>query len=509
MIPEADVCLLLEGTYPFVSGGVSSWTHDLITAHSDLSFTLFVILPPNQPLIHKYQVPDNVVHIHHYFLNQLPEGKKKLKNYTQILKKLEQPLLEIQSHGDHLAFKQLIEILAPYHGVLGTHLLLNSPEAWKMLQDMYYKTLPKASFLDYFWSWRGLLTGLYSMLLAPLPQAKIYHSVSTGYAGLLLARAVWEYKRPALLTEHGIYTNERRIEIALADWLYEIPHDHLNVDKTEKQLRDLWIDSFISYSRICYQATSQIITLYEGNQQFQRMDDAPIEKLRVIPNGVDYEKFSTIVREVNEKIPVVVLIGRVVPIKDIKTFLRAAQRIHQAIPEVEVWILGPTEEDEEYFNECQHMVEFLKLEKIVTFKGKVNLVDYLGKVDVIVLTSISEAQPLVILEAGASGIPSVTTNVGACKEMILGRPTENPQLGPGGAITSLASPDETAAAVIELINDKTWYQTCGQAIQQRTRDYYNKKDLDKTYRQLYLEQIEISNKSLDSQICSLKNGYQL
>ena len=41
---EADICLILEGTYPYVAGGVSSWTHDLIRAQPDLSFHLLTLL---------------------------------------------------------------------------------------------------------------------------------------------------------------------------------------------------------------------------------------------------------------------------------------------------------------------------------------------------------------------------------------------------------------------------------------------------------------------------------
>ncbi len=43
--PTADVCLILEGTYPFVSGGVSSWTHDLIQKQSHLTFHVLALLP--------------------------------------------------------------------------------------------------------------------------------------------------------------------------------------------------------------------------------------------------------------------------------------------------------------------------------------------------------------------------------------------------------------------------------------------------------------------------------
>src|SRR5512140_699970 len=40
---RADVCLLLEGTYPYVAGGVSSWVHVIISNLPDLSFTLLHI----------------------------------------------------------------------------------------------------------------------------------------------------------------------------------------------------------------------------------------------------------------------------------------------------------------------------------------------------------------------------------------------------------------------------------------------------------------------------------
>ena len=38
----ADVCLVLEGTYPYVRGGVSTWVHDLIGSLPDLRFALLI-----------------------------------------------------------------------------------------------------------------------------------------------------------------------------------------------------------------------------------------------------------------------------------------------------------------------------------------------------------------------------------------------------------------------------------------------------------------------------------
>ena len=37
-IEPADVCLFLEGTYPYATGGVSTWTHELIKMQSHLKF---------------------------------------------------------------------------------------------------------------------------------------------------------------------------------------------------------------------------------------------------------------------------------------------------------------------------------------------------------------------------------------------------------------------------------------------------------------------------------------
>src|SRR5437867_12747995 len=59
---RADVCLVLEGTYPYVSGGVSSWVHDLIRSLPDLRFALVHIGPKRGTYTGKrYTLPDNVV----------------------------------------------------------------------------------------------------------------------------------------------------------------------------------------------------------------------------------------------------------------------------------------------------------------------------------------------------------------------------------------------------------------------------------------------------------------
>jgi len=102
-----------------------------------------------------------------------------------------------------------------------------------------------------------------------------------------------------------------------------------------------------------------------------------------------------------------------------------------------------------------------------------------------VLTSISEAQPLVVLEAGAAGIPSVTTDVGSCRELLYGRRGESPALGPGGDVTPLCHPSATAHAMAHLLTDRSWYERCSRAIKERVRVAYHKRVVDQAYRDLY------------------------
>ncbi|MGE0590979.1 MAG: GT4 family glycosyltransferase PelF [Vicinamibacterales bacterium] len=478
-----DVCLVLEGTYPYVTGGVSNWAHDLIRAQSHLTFHLVTLVPPGPEGPLRFEVPSNVIGMTRVELQTLPAGTARPARVRAVMARLEAPLLRLTTRGDLADVAEVMAALGEAGPGIGREALLNSRSAWDLLVRMYEQQCPHVSFLEYFWTWRTLLLGLYSVLLAPLVPARTYHALCTGYAGLYAARAGQETGRPVLLTEHGIYTNERRIEITMADWLQEDSLRTLSIDRLHRDLRDLWVDTFTSYSRACYAACSRIITLYEGNTQLQVQDGADPGRLLVIPNGI--ELADTVIRARDDAPPTIALIGRVVPIKDIKTFLRACAALRDHVPDVRVWILGPLEEDPDYVAECRQLTAHLDLESTVEFKGKVALADYFPRLDVVVLTSVSEAQPLVILEGAAVGIPSVATDVGACREMILGRSDEDPPLGAAGAVTPLANPAATADALRRLLTDRAFYVQCGQVAQARVRRYYDKAVLDASYRELY------------------------
>jgi len=492
--PQADICLILEGTYPYVLGGVSQWAHELISDLSDHTFHLWTVVAPSADTTLQYPLPNNVVGITPVVLQSLPPGNRPFGSAGPLFKRLKKPLIRLQTEGRLEDLKEVLDILGPHRDKLGRRVLLDSHDAWEFMVGMYQTYFSGLSFIDYFWSWRGLFDGLFSVLLTEIPRAGAYHAVSTGYAGLLAARATLETGRPALLTEHGIYTNERRIEISISDWVQAPSFSRLSIDKKAPDLKDLWIQTFENYSRVCYQAVDQIITLYQGNQRFQEVDGASSEKFRIIPNGINYAEFAGIARE-KERVPTIALIGRVVPIKDVKTFIRATALLVKTLPDLRAYVIGPKDADAAYFDECKDLVKHLGLEKTMLFTGRVDTKDYLGKIDVNVLTSVSEAQPLVILEAAALGIPSVATDVGSCREMILGTATPSMALGPGGEITPLSSPQQTAQAVLRLLQDREWYERASRASQERVRRYYNQADLVAEYQDIYRDALARSKNS--------------
>uniref|UniRef100_A4WZW4 Uncharacterized ABC-type transport system permease components-like protein n=1 Tax=Cereibacter sphaeroides (strain ATCC 17025 / ATH 2.4.3) TaxID=349102 RepID=A4WZW4_CERS5 len=497
MTPPAepvDVCIVVEGCYPYVAGGVSSWLDWLIRKQPDLSFGVVAVTADDRPREPKYRLAPNVRFLQRLALAPDEHGEAEPRPILD-----PEPLAELLCHilrdGDAAAFAGLLA-LAGRPVRRGSPLsrrapapptradFIHSRPAWQALTRSYDRLAPQASFTDFFWAWQSLVGGLMSVVFAPLPRARCYHAISTGYAGLYAARAALATGRPCAITEHGIYTNERRIDLVMADWITDrIDSGLLGLDQ-RMDVRDFWIRSFESYASIAYAASSRITTLYGANQTLQRPMGARDEQMEVIPNGIEIERFGTLGRLPHPR-PTVALIGRVVPIKDIEAFIAAAPVILTAVPEAEILILGPMDEDPDYFDLCRRRIAELGLEEAIRFTGKVDLRDYLPRIDLIVLTSISEAQPLVLLEAGAAGIPCVTTDVGSCREIVEGAPEESPNFGIAGRVVPPMDSQAIGAAVAELLADAGERARCGAVLRRRVETAFLSETSAARYRTLY------------------------
>ena len=482
---EADVCLIVEGCYPYVPGGVSGWIDWLLRSQTEKSFSVVVLWPKPTDQPPRYALPPNVVSLHHLYLQDFGDPPTRRMPPGIKIDGLAEALHHLINEGGAGSLSRVAAEIEELRRQMPLPLLFNSPIAWEVIKRMYGQGMPYGSFLHFFWAWRALLGGLFATLEFELPRAKVYHTISTGYAGILAARASLETGRPAVLTEHGIYTNERRIELLMADWVTDtIDKGHTLVDP-RFDLRDMWITAFEAYARTCYQACTEVITLYADNQRIQRELGASPARLRVIANGIDMKRFVGIERAPVDSRPTMALIGRVVPIKDVKTFIAAADQLRRKIPDLRALVLGPLDEDPDYAAECHALVAAADLGETVELTGTVNILDYLSQIHVLVLTSLSESQPLVVLEAGAAGIPFVSTNVGSCREIIEGRADEMPRLGPGGIVTNLVAPGEIAEAVGRLLTDPDLRRRFGEALRQRVAANYTSEQAAAAYRVLY------------------------
>lgn len=486
---EYDVCLLLEGTYPFVAGGVSTWIHNLIKGMPELTFTAVCILASSKEKAeYRYDVPDNFVDPQIVYLHdpvEIPKNpfKRISSKDMEALKRFHYRM----DRSDISMMRGMVELFRDERFPLSE--LFHGKKAWDLLVERYKPETNNESFIDYFWTFRFTHLPIFKMLPLDLPKARVYHTISTGYAGLLGVIARVMTGRPLLLTEHGIYVKERKIEISQAEWVYRKKDERLRIDSKLGAFQTFWIRMFEQLARLCYDYSSAIYTLYEGNRQLEIQEGADPDKIRIIPNGISLDNFLGLKAEDHDYQGqtefAVGFVGRVVPIKDVKTFLRAIKIVAIKIEKLKVYIMGPTEEDKEYYEECVNLVRLLHLEDVVEFTGKVKVTDYLPNLDVIVLTSISEAQPLVIMEANCAGIPAVASDVGSCRELLEGRTVSDQALGPSGIVTKVADPVSTGEAILKILTSPILRQRMSRAGIERVKTFYKESDLNERYLNIY------------------------
>ncbi|MEI6723006.1 MAG: GT4 family glycosyltransferase PelF, partial [Betaproteobacteria bacterium] len=399
---EADIALLLEGTFPYVAGGVSSWVNQIIRAFPEYRFALvFIGSQASDYGEMKYKLPDNVVHVERHYIHSAA-AKPRVRHQDgdpatyDMVQRLHAYFRSPTPEGEAVIGESLAALSSS--GGLTEESFLYSRASWDYTTDQYRQFSRDPSFIDYFWTIRVMHQPLWllSRVAEQMIPVKAYHTISTGYAGFLAAILKWKTGRPVILSEHGIYTKERKIDLFQSQWIKD-NRDAFTKDPAEiGYLRALWIRFFESLGRMCYSASDDIVALYETNRLRQVADGADPARTRNIPNGIDLPRLSKLraLRPADPP-PILCLLGRVVPIKDLKTFIRAMRTVVNRMPEAEGWIAGPEDEDPGYVAECKDLVESLDLGDSVKFLGFQRIDALLPQVGLLVLSSISEALPLV------------------------------------------------------------------------------------------------------------------
>lgn len=462
------VCLVLEGCYPYVNGGVSSWVHNYILATKDIEYILCTIYP-NRESKGKfvYDIPDNVVEIVEYFMDDFEVGESD-KKYN--------PSADFINETKNIIYGNDVNWNIIFDEVTGKKFDLcaffKSVEYIKLVTDISENYLVDAGFSNAFFTLRSILTPIFYLLQVDIPDADLYHSIVTGYGGLLASCGSYIHNKPFVLSEHGIYPREREEELLQATWVID-------------SFRKVWIDFFYTLSKCSYKYAHIVTSLYAHAKDLQIEIGCDSKKCLIIPNGIHFDKYSKIKPKKDNGFIDIGAIIRFSPIKDIKTMLYAFHELKSKFPNARLHILGGTN-DEEYKIECLNLIELLNLEDVL-IRGQVNVLDTLNEFDFTILTSISEGQPLVILESFAAGRPVVCTDVGSCSEIIYGI-NKNEQ--PAGFCCKSMDSFGIANSMLELCRNKKLIETLGKNGQKRVENYYGYQKMLDNYKMSYEEAIK-------------------
>lgn len=469
------ICIVAEGCYPYVVGGVSGWIHSLIKSFPDTTFVILAIIANRKGSgKFEYELPENVEAVYEAYLDDFDWGKKKKSGKRTKFSKNEYRALRSLIMNRRVDWDGIFDLF--HNKNFSIDDLLMGADFLKIVQEYYDEYFPQIVFSDFLWTMRSIYLPMFLMLKTNLPKADVYHCVATGYAGILGAMANRVYGSKLLISEHGIYTREREEEILKANWVKGI-------------YKNIWIDQFKKMSKVAYDKATIVTSLYDRAQKLQIELGCKEEKIKITPNGIDIKRFENI----SERRPEdkgffnIGAVLRVTPIKDIKTMIQAFAFAKERQNNLKLWIMGPTNEDEEYADECYELVDALGVKDVI-FTGRINVTDFLGRMNCTILTSISEGQPLTILEGFAAHLPVIATDVGNCRELIYGEPGD--EYGTAGILTHIMNVSEIAEALIEMARHDEETKKMGEAGYNRVINLFRVDQMKENYRTIYDELME-------------------
>ncbi len=366
------VCLITEGTYPLSIGGVSKWTHTLISKMPDVEFEI-ISLTPDRRIKFNYKPPKNVKEV---YLHPIWEDFNSESSEQGI-----QPC----ENDSARKIKQFFQA-----------------EASRFQTNTYLN--------------EGFIKPLERVFNVPIPEADVYHALNAGYAGLIAGLAKRIYNKPVIVTEHGSYYKEWVLRLSRVDFPDELRHPKILKPEDHTQIRLLkFIGKLVEFS---FKSADIIAPVTGAHIPIELKLGADYKKIKPIPNGVDYNLFTGNKDGEQSEELTVGTVARLNPIKDVKTLIKAARLVVDKQPNVRFEFIGP-KEDLDYYNETVALIEELGLEDHFHILPETYTPEKLySRFHVFALSSISEAQPLALLEAMSAGIPVVATRVGGVPEPV-------------------------------------------------------------------------------------------
>jgi glycosyltransferase involved in cell wall biosynthesis len=462
------VTLLTEGTYPHSHGGVSVWCDQLVTGMPDLDFDVVAVTGTGrEPVV--WDIPRHVTRVVSVPMwgpapqGRLPRGRERNRleaAYERFVAALLDPRAE---DGFGPALYRLARAaadgrLSPFLrgdraiGILTA--VWNRPglavrEARPTLHDAVTAT--------------ALLEHALRPLAAPCPQQGVAHAVSGGVAVLPGLAALERHGVPLLLTEHGVYLRERYLGYRTAPYRWPV--------------KALVLGFFRLLAEETYRRAALITPGNRYNRLWEEQGGAAPESIRTVYNGVDPAAFPPAGPEPAD--PVLSWAGRVDPIKDLETLIRAFALVRAELPAARLRLFGGTPRGGEAYRErCEALAAQLGHGDAVTFEGRVDdIKDAYAAGNVVMLSSISEGFPFTLIEAMSCGRATVSTDVGGVREAV----------GDAGLVVPPRDPAAMAAAALELLGDAGRRRAMGEAARLRVIEQFTLRQTIDTFRSIYLE----------------------
>ena len=300
------------------------------------------------------------------------------------------------------------------------------------------------------------LVDLYRLMRRERYDVVHVHNVITGVLGRVAARLAGT---PAVIyTLHGFYFHDRMRPVARA----------LNV----------------MLERACGPLCDLVLSQSEEDVQSAiALGIVPAARIKWLGNGVMTERFEpsapravrAAVRRslgIPEDAPVVGIVGRIVREKGYRELFDAAGVVARQVPNTVVLVVGDTLESDKgkFGTELRALVADGGPRSRFVFTGFRRDTERLYQaMDVFVLPSHREGMPRSVIEAMASGLPVVATNIRGCREEVVD--------GETGLLVPVKAPAALADALVQLLTDPARARAMGRAGQRRARALYDERDV--------------------------------
>lgn len=251
-----------------------------------------------------------------------------------------------------------------------------------------------------------------------------------------------------VLNLHGIIPIERRFGYGLGIRLRSIAQTDL---------------SGVLYS--CKKANRIVVNSEYMRKSATKWYGVDHEKIAVIPNGVDLERFNSCDDRLTlDGDPVVLYLGQLTPIKGVETSIQAIGKLHSELPNVKLHIVGHS--DIEDLRGLQLLAKKEGIDKHVIFHGEARgsqVARYYRSADMFVLPSRHEGFGITAVEAMASGIPVIASDIESFQEIITD--------GKDGLLFRSGDADALSSAILTLAKDSGLRKRLSQAALETVRKY--------------------------------------